>query len=77
MFKAQPYDELPLKIRDINVDLPAHDSIDQTVNFISKIPGIFAVTIIDKFVSDNLTKVTLRISGNDEAIAKIDENFNQ
>lgn len=77
IFKMQAYEALPLKVRDITIDLQSHFSIAHTVNQIKQIDGIFDVAIIDKFVQKAITKVTLRISGNEQAIKELDKNFNE
>lgn len=75
-FKYHPFIETPLKSRDITVSLKQHHSIEQTINIIQKTAGIVDLFIVDKFNDKGFTKVTLRIVGQDAAIAYIDENFN-
>ncbi len=75
-FDIRPYVEMPLKSRDITISLKPKTSINQTIKKIKNTDGLFDLFIIDKFIDDSLTKVTLRIIGDDRAIEYIDKHFN-
>lgn len=73
--KFSDYSNQSLITRDITLSLEPNESIEKYLKKINEIPNIFSVSIKDKVVINNKTKVTLHIICENEAVITLDSIF--
>ncbi|NQZ66227.1 MAG: phenylalanine--tRNA ligase subunit beta [Mycoplasmatales bacterium] len=70
--KYNTYSQEPLKNRDITFNLKNNDNISDKINDLD----YYDIKIIDRFITNNERKITVRLFGKNEKIKKIDKTFN-
>lgn len=73
--KFSDYSNQSLITRDITLSLEPNQSIEKYLKKINEIPNIFSVSIKDKVVINNKTKVTLHIICENEDVITLDSTF--
>ncbi|WP_412031431.1 phenylalanine--tRNA ligase subunit beta [Metamycoplasma buccale] len=72
------YNHLPLKTRDLTINVKPYESIEKTIAKINNIRGINSIKIIDKYHKpDDSTNITLSITLEEWATKKFDKDFNE
>ncbi|MGL5617959.1 MAG: phenylalanine--tRNA ligase subunit beta [Metamycoplasmataceae bacterium] len=74
--KFEEYNSNPLKERDITIPIKEGGSIENFMQEIKKIEGIFEIKQIDSFIKENVRKCTFKIKMNDVGIMEFDKKFN-
>ncbi|ACF07101.1 phenylalanine--tRNA ligase subunit beta [Metamycoplasma arthritidis] len=72
------FNKLPLKSRDITINLQPNESIEATIDKLNQIKGIFQIRVMGTFLKEDKTKnVTLSILLEEWATKKFDKDFNE
>lgn len=69
------YSSDPLKTRDITFELLGKEEISSKISEL-KTMNIYDIKIIDEFKKDNINKVTIRVTAEDQVISEVDSKFN-
>ncbi len=70
------YKHAPLKTRDITISLKTNESLNEIIEKINKIMGVFKVSVKDVYVKDeNTTNVTLSVILEEWAIKRFEQTF--
>ncbi|MXR08773.1 hypothetical protein DR104_02005, partial [Mycoplasma hyorhinis] len=64
-----------LKIRDITFTLNKHQSIEEEINKLKDIPGIFSISLKDSINIDEKQKITLHLVCNEKSIEFINKIY--
>lgn len=67
----------PLKQRDITIEIKENETLKNFINKIEKIDGIFDYFEIDRFVVDQMEKITFRFLIEENTISQFDKEFNK
>lgn len=74
--KFNPYDKKPFASADFTFELKPKKSISEHVNNILSISPNVKISIIDRYNVDSSEKITIRVLGNQQEVAKINKQFN-